>query len=106
VSPLDDAGLPIGGLSMFDGASEVRFPIAGKLGGLFFLDYSTVSPQRWTFDLNDLNYAVGTGLRYQTPIGPARVDFGYQLNPIDGLQVNGEPQQRQWRVHFSIGQAF
>jgi len=40
------------------------------------------------------------------PIGPARADFGYQLNPIEGLVVDGEQQQRQWRVHFSIGQAF
>jgi outer membrane protein assembly complex protein YaeT len=106
VSPLDSTGLPIGGLSALDASSEVRFPIMGKLGALVFLDYSTISPQRWTFELGELHYSVGTGLRYQTPIGPARVDIGYQLNPIDGLLVNGEPQQRQWRVHFSIGQAF
>ena len=57
-------------------------------------------------DFNDLRYAVGPGLRYQTPIGPVRFDFGYQLNPIPGLLVNGEPQSRRWRIHFSIGQAF
>jgi hypothetical protein len=34
------------------------------------------------------------------------VDFGYQLNPIANLRVNGEPESRHWRVHFSIGQAF
>ena len=31
---------------------------------------------------DDLRYAVGPGLRYQTPVGPMRFDFGYQLNPI------------------------
>ena len=31
---------------------------------------------------------------------------GYQLNPNPDLLVNGEPQQRRWRIHFSIGQAF
>jgi hypothetical protein len=41
-----------------------------------------------------------------TPVGPARVDFGFQLNPIPNLRVNGEPENRHWRVHFSIGQAF
>jgi hypothetical protein len=41
-----------------------------------------------------------------TPVGPARLDLGYQLNPLEGLLVNGEPQKRRWRVHFSIGQAF
>jgi hypothetical protein len=34
------------------------------------------------------------------------VDFGYQLNPIEGLLVNGEPEPRRFRIHFSIGQAF
>jgi outer membrane protein insertion porin family len=49
---------------------------------------------------------VGSGLRYQTPIGPMRFDYGYQINPIPGLLVNGHPQTRRWRIHFSIGQAF
>ena len=48
----------------------------------------------------------GLGIRYTTPVGPLRFDFGYQLNPIEGLLVNGAPQTRQWRLHFSIGQAF
>jgi hypothetical protein len=39
-------------------------------------------------------------------VGPARVDFGYQLTPIDDLKVNGVPEKRHWRVHFSIGQSF
>ena len=33
---------------------------------------------------NELNYfanTVGFGLRYATPIGPIRIDLGYQLNP-------------------------
>ena len=57
-------------------------------------------------NLRDLRYAIGPGLRYQTPIGPIRFDFGYQLNPIPNLLVNGEKDFRRWRVHFSIGQAF
>ena len=38
-------------------------------------------------DLRDLRYAVGPGLRYQTPIGPVRFDVGYQLNPNPDLRV-------------------
>jgi outer membrane translocation and assembly module TamA len=57
-------------------------------------------------NVHDLRYAVGPGLRYQTPIGPLRFDVGYQLNPEPGLLVNGSPQPRRWRVHFSVGQAF
>ena len=106
LSPLSGAGLPIGGLSMLDGSTEVRLPAWGKLGLVGFFDYGNVWNEGWKFEVNDLRYDVGPGLRYMTPIGPARFDFGYQLNPIEGLLINGEPQKRRWRVHFSIGQAF
>jgi outer membrane protein insertion porin family/translocation and assembly module TamA len=106
LSPLSGFGLPIGGHTMLDGSVEVRFPVWSRLGGVLFLDYGNVWTEAWDFDLDQLRYAVGPGLRYQTPIGPARIDLGYQLNPIDNLRVEGEPQSRQWRVHFSIGQAF
>jgi outer membrane translocation and assembly module TamA len=106
LSPLSGFGFPIGGHSMLDGSSEVRLPVWGRLGAVAFVDYGNVWPQSWDFNLGDLRYAVGPGLRYNTPIGPARIDLGYQLNPIEGLLVNGEPQKRRWRIHFSIGQAF
>jgi outer membrane protein assembly complex protein YaeT len=106
VSPLSGSGLPIGGLSMLEGSSEVRVPLWGKFGGVAFVDYGNVWADSWHFDLGDLRYAVGPGLRYLTPVGPARIDLGYQVNPIDNLLVNGKPQARRWRVHFSIGQAF
>jgi outer membrane translocation and assembly module TamA len=105
LSPLSD-GFPIGGLSMFDASTEIRFPIAGRVGGVFFLDYANVWTDPWMIDLGDLRYSVGPGIRFQTPIGPVRADVGYQLNPLDGLLIDGEPQDRRWRIHFSIGQAF
>jgi outer membrane protein assembly complex protein YaeT len=106
VSPLSGFGFPIGGLSMLEGSAEARVPLRGKFGAVLFFDYGNVWPDEWKFDLSDLRYAVGPGLRYLTPIGPARIDLGYQINPIEGLLVNGEEQKRRWRVHFSIGQAF
>ncbi len=106
VSPLSGFGFAIGGFSVLDGSSEVRLPLWGKFGAVAFVDYGNVWPGARDIDLGDLRYAVGPGLRYQTPIGPARLDVGYQLNPIDNLLVNGEPQVRPWRLHFSIGQAF
>ncbi len=105
ISPLSE-GLPIGGNSMFAFSEEVRAMLHGNLGGVLFLDAGNVWADSWGMKLNDLRYAVGPGLRYQTPIGPLRFDFGYQLNPIPGLLVNGEPQTRRWRIHFSIGQAY
>jgi outer membrane protein insertion porin family len=63
------------------------------------------------------SHAVGLGLRYKTPIGPLRFDFGYNLNPtyyFQGLesttgQLTGlyETQRmRHFNVFFSIGQPF
>jgi len=105
VSPLSGFGFPIGGLSMLEGSTEIRKPLFGKLGGVAFFDFGNVSDR--SVDVpTSLLYAVGPGLRYLTPVGPARIDFGYQLNRIPNLKVNGKPETRAWRIHFSIGQAF
>jgi outer membrane protein assembly complex protein YaeT len=106
VGPTSGFGLPIGGHTMVEGSSEVRTAAWGKFGVVAFADYGNVWSRSWDFNVDDLRYAVGPGLRYLTPVGPARMDFGYQLNPIPGLRVNGEPEKRRWRIHFSIGQAF
>jgi outer membrane protein assembly factor BamA len=105
VSPLSD-GLPIGGLTFTNFSAELRGPIVGKLGGVLFMDGGNVWENSWDFNLNDLRYDAGVGIRYNTPVGPLRFDVGWQLNPIPGLLVNGEPQNRPLRFHFSIGQAF
>ena len=63
------------------------------------------------------SHAVGLGLRYKTPIGPLRFDFGYNLNPTSyfqglkdstgALTGNFETQRmRHFNVFFSIGQPF
>jgi outer membrane protein assembly complex protein YaeT len=106
VSPLTESGLPIGGHSFANFSTELRIPLVGKLGGVLFLDGGNVWSNPWDFNLNDMRYDVGPGVRYNTPIGPVRLDVGYQLNPIEGLIVNGELQRRRLRIHFSIGQAF
>jgi outer membrane protein assembly complex protein YaeT len=67
------------------------------------------------FDNSGFDYtshAVGVGVRYKTPIGPLRFDFGYNINPTAYLQsfpgqTNLVPQQlRHFNVFFSIGQPF
>jgi outer membrane protein insertion porin family len=106
ISPLSESGVPIGGNSLFALSTELRARIRRNLGAVAFLDSGNVWADNWGINLRDLRYAIGSGLRYQTPVGPIRFDFGYQLNPIPGLLVDGEPQSRRWRMHFSIGQAF
>jgi outer membrane protein assembly complex protein YaeT len=105
VAPLFD-GKPIGGHTMVESSAELRAPVWGNLTAVLFADAGNVWNNAWDFNLNDLRYDVGPGLRYRTPIGPIRVDLGYQINPIPGLLVNGKPQPRRFRIHFSIGQAF
>ena len=106
VAPLSGGGLPIGGASFMNVSAEVRVPIWRSLGGVLFADAGNVWSEPWDFKVGDLRYDVAPGLRYQTPIGPIRVDLGYQLNPLPGLLVNGKEQARRFRFHFSIGQAF
>jgi len=61
-----------------------------------------------------MSHAVGAGLRYHTPIGPVRVDVGYNLNPaifpIRVVDINGHPPHvetvHRFNFVFSIGQAF
>ena len=64
-------------------------------------------------DFNYVSHAIGGGLRYKTPIGPVRVDLGYNLNPPTFPIINstvGSPARaetlRRWNIFFSIGQTF
>lgn len=106
VSPLSGSGLPIGGHTMLEASAEARVPVFGNVSSVVFLDMGNAWRESFDIELDDLRYSLGTGLRYLTPIGPVRFDIGYQLNPIDGLLVDGVPEPRRWRLHFSIGQAF
>ncbi len=89
-------GFPIGGLALLVFNQELRFPmklpfIGSRLGGTIFYDagnvYSDLShiSLAWkpssTSNLNYFSHTVGFGFRYPTPVGPVRVDFGFQLNP-------------------------
>lgn len=105
VSPLSTSGLPIGGNTMIGLSSELRARLKGNFGGVLFIDSGNVWTNQSEVD-GVLRTAAGIGLRYATPVGPIRLDFGYQLNPMDGLSIRGQPETRRWRVHFSIGQAF
>jgi outer membrane protein insertion porin family len=105
VAPLFD-GIPIGGHTMIESSAELRAPVLGNLSAVVFMDAGNVWNNAWNFKVNDLLYDVGPGLRYMTPVGPIRFDFGYQLKRIPGLLIDGKPEAHRYRFHFSIGQAF
>jgi outer membrane protein assembly complex protein YaeT len=98
VGPLDSQGRPLGGNSLLVGSVELRFPITGDLGGVVFVDAGNVYSDSFGYDLGDLRYGAGPGIRYNTPVGPFRLDFGIALNPRTGDSFG--------RLDFSIGQAF
>ncbi|SFM75016.1 outer membrane protein assembly factor BamA [Thermodesulforhabdus norvegica] len=103
LGPLDSEGNPLGGSSVLEANVDLRFPLKIKgrsFQGVLFFDMGQVYPGQLSLDPTDLRYTIGAGLRYQTPIGPIRVDLGYQLNPPD--QDFFGPLQ----IYFSIGQAF
>jgi outer membrane protein assembly complex protein YaeT len=106
VSPLTTSGMPLGGLTLLEASGEIRMRMTGKFRAVAFVDLGNVWPEPWRFGPDRIRVDVGPGLRYDTPIGPARLDVGYQLTPIDGLVVNGKAETRHWRIHLSIGQAF
>ena len=101
-------GDPIGGYSSLESTIEVRVPVTANIGGVVFVDGGNVWPGTYEFEFSEMKYDIGGGLRYRTPVGPIRVDVGYQLTPIEGLIIDGRPrsEQRRWRIHFSVGQAF
>ncbi len=100
LGPLDENGKPIGGNSLIEGSAELRFPIIDSLMGVCFSDFGNVYKDSFSIDFSKLRYTIGSGLRYMTPIGPIRVDVGYQLNPPDHFPYS------RYHVHASIGHAF
>jgi translocation and assembly module TamA len=91
---------------MLDLSAEIRMPVRGRLGVVAFVDAGNVWPTGADISLGDLRRDAGAGIRYGTPVGLVRADLGVQLNQVPGLIVNGAPEARRWRLHFSIGQAF
>ncbi|MXW36816.1 MAG: BamA/TamA family outer membrane protein [Acidobacteria bacterium] len=96
--PLDPSGYPVGGNMLIVGNLEVRFPIVGSLRGAVFSDHGGVYSEVNSFRLPDLGHNVGAGLRWNTPLGPLRFDYGVRLGDI------GDAPRGQW--HFTIGHAF
>ena len=144
-------GFPLGGSALFLNQLEWRLPpvdlpfVGDNVSFAFFHDMGNVFAKpsdmtsnllRWrqknpevcmhqdTYtqcDFNYISHAVGVGVHYKTPIGPIRLDFGYNLNPPafpsfttvtnsvndTSTQTQFVPQRAShFNFFFSIGQAF
>jgi outer membrane protein insertion porin family len=133
-------GFPLGGSALFLNNVELRFPpatlpfVQNNMSFAIFHDAGNVftdgtdmyhSLLRWHQDVrtceqastalhcsyNYISHAVGLGVRYKTPVGPIRFDFGYNLNPpvypnFQNSVFEGTKQLTHFNVYFSIGQSF
>jgi outer membrane protein insertion porin family/translocation and assembly module TamA len=81
-----DCRVPTGGFTLWEASVEVRVDVVGPLSAATFCDAGDVSPQRGDIRLAHLHLSCGLGARYQTPVGPIRLDVGYRL---PGAQVLG-----------------
>jgi outer membrane protein insertion porin family len=98
IAATDDEGKDIGGYKSFYTNVEAVFPIIGDMGlmGVMFFDAGDV----WGRDEEiepELFKSVGGGIRWNSPVGPIRMEYGY---PLDDLKDNNG------KFEFSVGQPF
>jgi outer membrane protein assembly factor BamA len=115
LGPEDESGQPTGGLTLVLANAELRFWLSRFLGGAIFLDAGNVWDDnkkikwsRWTrpwtrasYSELDVVYAIGAGMRFATPIGPLRLDYGRKLSRAHRDKWGADAE---W--HLSLGQAF
>lgn len=95
--------LAIGGSSMFETNIEARIGVYDRYGMVVFADGGDVTNDVSSIDLANLHWALGTGLRVATPIGPFRMDLGIRINRLGA--GNPRPGERL-AFHLSLGEAF
>ncbi|MCI0417262.1 outer membrane protein assembly factor BamA, partial [bacterium] len=78
--PLDENGDPLGGNAVLVMNLEYRFPLLASLGAVVFFDYGSAFDFIENMSIDGMRETAGLGLRYNTPIGPLTLDWGYKLD--------------------------
>jgi outer membrane protein insertion porin family len=95
---LDDAGFPLGGNALVLLNGELRVPVQSSVKVVGFADVGNVFKTVSDVTIGDLRPALGVGLRYKSPVGPIRFDFGFKTPRHAGESLTA------WFITF--GEAF
>ena len=102
----DPQGLSKGGNGLLVLNAELRTTVGQLFGRTLsmvqFLDGGNVYARAGDIDLGRIRRSVGFGVRYDSPLGPIRLDFGFKL---DRQRIAGTLEKR-WAYHLNFGQAF
>ena len=79
---------------------ELRIPLFWRFGAELFLDGGNLWQELGQLSRARMRYAGGAGLYFMTPMGPARLDYGYKLNPAESDITS------RGRLHFGFLFAF
>lgn len=72
---------------------EYRFPLAENFQAVLFADWGQAWDYEESIDFEDLKFGRGVGIRFDTPLGPIRLDYG----------IN---EEGEGKTYFSIGHTF
>lgn len=95
------SSLPVGGKSMVLCNIELRVKTIDVLYIVPFFDIGDVQSGALEYAPKQWSYSTGGGLRYESPVGKLRLDFGWRLNT--SARFLGDAR---WAIHFSFGEAF
>ncbi|OCC14909.1 Outer membrane protein assembly factor YaeT precursor [Dissulfuribacter thermophilus] len=101
VSPIDPAtGERVGGEFMAYAQTEGIFPLIRDMGlhGVVFFDTGNVWENFSNAGFGDVRYSVGFGVRWLSPMGPLRIEWGYNLN----TKVGEEKSNWEFRMGGSF----
>lgn len=97
LGPKDPGGEPVGGEVRNLLSVELRQRISGHFAAALFADYGNIGLTTGEA-FEDFRSALGLGLRYGLPIGPIRLDIGF--NP------KRRPGEDRFVIHFAVGMPF
>lgn len=94
-----DGKMPVsqGGEAFLLGKIELRLPVAGRFELGLFLDAGNLWLDPKRVNPRELRPTAGAGARFVTPIGPAALDLGFNLDPDESIN------EAVFAPHFTIG---